>query len=298
MARAKGGLGKGLEALFVDNNTSDIPTTSLKLTEIEPNKEQPRKDFDDTALAELADSIREHGMLQPLLVRPMVNGRYQIVAGERRWRASRMVGLAEVPGVIREMTDTEAMELALIENLQRKDLNIIEEALGYKTLMETYGFTQEKVAQRVGKSRPVIANALRLLSLPPKVEKMVRDGQISAGHARALLSLDDPKVMEETAGRILSQGLSVREVERLSVPKKQRKPKGQTLSPELEPTQGDKQAWGDHYYQEMELALAAELGRKVKIQVSKDKGTLEIEFYSKSELGDLAARLAHPSRSW
>lgn len=298
MARAKGGLGKGLEALFVDNNTSDIPTTSLKLTEIEPNKEQPRKDFDDTALAELADSIREHGMLQPLLVRPMVNGRYQIVAGERRWRASRMVGLAEVPVVIREMTDTEAMELALIENLQRKDLNIIEEALGYKTLMETYGFTQEKVAQRVGKSRPVIANALRLLSLPPKVEKMVRDGQISAGHARALLSLDDPKVMEETAGRILSQGLSVREVERLSVPKKQRKPKGQTLSSELEPTQGDKQAWGDHYYQEMELALAAELGRKVKIQVSKDKGTLEIEFYSKSELGDLAARLAHPSRSW
>ena len=298
MARAKGGLGKGLEALFVDNNTSDIPTTSLKLTEIEPNKEQPRKDFDDTALAELADSIREHGMLQPLLVRPMVNGRYQIVAGERRWRASRMVGLAEVPVVIREMTDTEAMELALIENLQRKDLNIIEEALGYKTLMETYGFTQEKVAQRVGKSRPVIANALRLLSLPPKVEKMVRDGQISAGHARALLSLDDPKVMEETAGRILSQGLSVREVERLSVPKKQRKPKGQTLSPELEPTQGDKQAWGDHYYQEMELALAAELGRKVKIQVSKDKGTLEIEFYSKSELGALAARLAHPSRSW
>lgn len=298
MARAKGGLGKGLEALFVDNNTSDIPTTSLKLTEIEPNKEQPRKDFDDAALAELADSIQEHGVLQPLLVRPMVNGRYQIVAGERRWRASRMVGLAEVPVVIREMTDTEAMELALIENLQRKDLNIIEEALGYKTLMETYGFTQEKVAQRVGKSRPVIANALRLLSLPPKVEKMVRDGQISAGHARALLSLDDPKVIEETAGRILSQGLSVREVERLSVPKKQRKPKGQTLSPELEPTQGDKQAWGDHYYQEMELALAAELGRKVKIQVSKDKGTLEIEFYSKSELGDLAARLAHPSRSW
>ncbi|GAA6514874.1 ParB/RepB/Spo0J family partition protein [Merdimmobilis hominis] len=298
MARAKGGLGKGLEALFVDNNTSDIPTTSLKLTEIEPNKEQPRKDFDDAALAELADSIREHGVLQPLLVRPMVNGRYQIVAGERRWRASRMVGLAEVPVVIREMTDTEAMELALIENLQRKDLNIIEEALGYKTLMETYGFTQEKVAQRVGKSRPVIANALRLLSLPPKVEKMVRDGQISAGHARALLSLDDPKVMEETAGRILSQGLSVREVERLSAPKKQRKPKGQTLSSELEPTQGDKQAWGDHYYQEMELALAAELGRKVKIQVSKDKGTLEIEFYSKSELGDLAARLAHPSRSW
>ena len=281
MARAKGGLGKGLEALFVDNNTSDIPTTSLKLTEIEPNKEQPRKDFDDAALAELADSIREHGVLQPLLVRPMVNGRYQIVAGERRWRASRMVGLAEVPVVIREMTDTEAMELALIENLQRKDLNIIEEALGYKTLMETYGFTQEKVAQRVGKSRPVIANALRLLSLPPKVEKMVRDGQISAGHARALLSLDDPKVMEETAGRILSQGLSVREVERLSAPKKQRKPKGQTLSSELEPTQGDKQAWGDHYYQEMELALAAELGRKVKIQVSKDKGTLEIEFYSK-----------------
>ena len=224
MARAKGGLGKGLEALFVDNNTSDIPTTSLKLTEIEPNKEQPRKDFDDAALAELADSIREHGVLQPLLVRPMVNGRYQIVAGERRWRASRMVGLAEVPVVIREMTDTEAMELALIENLQRKDLNIIEEALGYKTLMETYGFTQEKVAQRVGKSRPVIANALRLLSLPPKVEKMVRDGQISAGHARALLSLDDPKVIEETAGRILSQGLSVREVERLSAPKKGTQP--------------------------------------------------------------------------
>lgn len=298
MARAKGGLGKGLEALFVDNNTNDIPTTSLKLTEIEPNKEQPRKDFDDAALAELADSIREHGVLQPLLVRPMVNGRYQIVAGERRWRASRMVGLSEVPVVIREMTDTEAMELALIENLQRKDLNIIEEAQGYKTLMETYGFTQEKVAQRVGKSRPVIANALRLLSLPPKVEKMVREGVISAGHARALLSLEDAKAMEETAGRIVSQGLSVREVEKLSTPKKEKKTKEKAINPELAPEDGDKLAWGDHFYQEMELALSTELGRKVKIQVSKDKGTLEIEFYSKSELGDLAARLAHPSRSW
>ena len=298
MARAKGGLGKGLEALFVDNNSNEIPTTSLKIGEIEPNKEQPRKDFDDEALAELADSIREHGVLQPLLVRPMINGRYQIVAGERRWRASRMVGLTEVPVVIREMTDTEAMELALIENLQRKDLNIIEEALGYKTLMETYGFTQEKVAQRVGKSRPAVANALRLLSLPSSVEKMVREGQLSPGHARALLALDGEEAIEEAAKKVISQGLSVRDVEKMASHPKERKKREPKLNPDLAIDEKTREVWGDDYYQEMELALQAELGRKVRIQVSKDKGTLEIEFYSKTELADLSARLAHPSRSW
>ena len=277
MARAKGGLGKGLEALFVDNNTSDIPTTSLKLTEIEPNKEQPRKDFDDTALAELADSIREHGMLQPLLVRPMVNGRYQIVAGERRWRASRMVGLAEVPVVIREMTDTEAMELALIENLQRKDLNIIEEALGYKTLMETYGFTQEKVAQRVGKSRPVIANALRLLSLPPKVEKMVRDGQISAGHARALLPLK-AAAQEKAAKAVAEGGLSVRQTEALA----------KKLLSETDKSPSSKAAKaGVDYTAEAEKELSSRLSRGCRIVTGRKKGKIELEYYGLDDLNDL-----------
>ena len=193
MAR-KSGLGKGLDALFVDNSTDHANgVVTLRISEIEPNKNQPRKDFDENALAQLADSIAEHGVLQPLLVRPMTNGGYQLVAGERRWRASKMAGLSEVPVVVQEMTDTEAMEIGLIENLQREDLNPIEEALGYRELIDAHQMTQDMVAQRVGKSRPVVANALRLLNLPDGVVKMVRSGALSAGHARALLSIDDPE---------------------------------------------------------------------------------------------------------
>lgn len=282
----KGGLGKGLEALFVDNNTEDIAPSTLRLTEIEPNKEQPRKDFSDTALSELADSIREHGVLQPLLVRPLPSGRYQIVAGERRWRASRMVGLSEVPVVIREMSDSQSMEIALIENLQREDLNIIEEALGYRTLMNEHGYTQEQVAQRVGKSRPAIANALRMLNLPPAVEELVRQGRITPGHGRALLGLADEKVMVETANRVLKQGLSVREVEKLCA----KGEKGGRASSKRDPSENG--SWGENFYQEMELALGEELARKVRIEVGKNKGTISIEFYSKEELSDIAQRLS------
>lgn len=286
MAVRKGGLGKGLEALFVDNTTENLAPTTLKISEIEPNKDQPRKDFDEGALGELADSIREHGVLQPLLVRPLVNGRYQIIAGERRWRASRMVGLTQLPVVIREMSDTQAMEVALIENLQREDLNAIEEALGYKALIEQYGYTQEQVAQRVGKSRPTVANALRMLSLPPAVEELVRQGKISSGHGRALLSLGSPQEMVEVADRVLRQGLSVREVEKLG----QHHPKT--------PVKKAEEVERESYYREMELALREELARKVTIEGVKGrkKGVLSIEFYSREELNDIVERLARPRR--
>ena len=204
MARAKkGGLGKGLDALFMDNETVDSGgVVTLRLSQIEPNRDQPRKIFSEEALNELADSIREHGVLQPLLVRPLPGGSYQLVAGERRWRASRMAGLQEVPVVIREMDEEQAMEIALIENLQREDLNAIEEATGYKQLMERYGMTQEQVAKRVGKSRPAIANALRLLNLPQKVMDMVGEGEVSPGHARALLAFDDQDRIVEIAQKV------------------------------------------------------------------------------------------------
>ena len=195
----KGGLGKGLDALFVENDTGDTSSVTLRISEIEPNREQPRKNFDEEALTELADSIRQHGVIQPLLVRPMENGTYQLVAGERRWRASRMAGLTEVPVVIKDLSEIEAMELALIENLQRQDLNPIEEAVGFQQLMERYSMTQEQVASRVGKSRPAVANALRLLNLPEQVVAMVQSGEVSPGHARALLKLEDEEQILEIA---------------------------------------------------------------------------------------------------
>ena len=197
MAAKKGGLGRGLDALFADNSIEEIASTSavkLKIMDIEPNRDQPRKIFDEDALAELADSIAKHGVIQPLLVRPMPDGSYQLVAGERRWRASRMAGLTEVPVVIKELSDDEAMALALIENLQREDLNAIEEAQGIKALMDTLSLTQDEAAERVGKSRPAVANALRLLKLPDSVIALVSDGKLSPGHARALLGFKDEQI--------------------------------------------------------------------------------------------------------
>lgn len=278
------GLGKGLDALFVDNSTADSSgTVTLKITEIEPNRAQPRKDFNEEALAQLADSIRTHGILQPLLVRPQANGSYQLIAGERRWRAARMAGLSEVPVVIREMENNEAAELSLIENLQREDLNPIEEALGYQELMEQYGMTQEQVAQRMGKSRSAIANALRLAGLPENIQKMVRDGKLSAGHARSILAFGSEARMNEIAEETVKKGLTVRDLEKLA--KKKEKP---------EPAKKQQPLFSrDHYYQEMELALNHELHRKVKIKESGDgAGTLEIAFYSREELSELAELLA------
>ena len=218
MAAKKGGLGRGLDALFADNSIEEISSTGavkLKTMDIEPNRDQPRKVFDEDALAELADSIAKHGVIQPLLVRPMPDGSYQLVAGERRWRASRMAGLTEVPVVIKELSDDEAMALALIENLQREDLNAIEEAQGIKALMDTLSLTQDEAAERVGKSRPAIANALRLLKLPDSVIALVSDGKLSPGHARALLGFRDEQDIIETADIVIEKGLTVRDVEKL-----------------------------------------------------------------------------------
>ena len=284
MAKAKmGGLGKGLDALFVDNDTKDSGNMMLRLSSIEPNKDQPRKQFDEDALMELADSIRQHGVIQPLLVRPLDNGMYQLVAGERRWRASRMAGLMEVPVVIRDLSDHEAMEIALIENLQRKDLNVIEEALGYQQLMDKYDMTQEKVAERVGKSRPAVANALRLLNLPEQVIDMVKAGEVTAGHARALLKLDDEGEIIDIAKKIQKGRYSVRDVEKITAKKKEET---------KEVKEKTESVWQNSFYKEMELALATELGRKVKVTVSeKGNGSIELDFLSKEDLADIAARL-------
>lgn len=277
----KKGLGKGLDALFFDNSTANEAAgpETVSINEIEPNRNQPRKVFEETALQELADSIREHGLLQPLLVRPLPEGGYQIVAGERRWRASRMAGLTSVPVIIREFDDQKTMELALIENLQRENLNAMEEAAGYQELMETYGMTQAEVAKSVGKSRSTVANTLRLLNLPEKVMDYVSDGSLSAGHARAILALEDENLMLLTAERAVKQGLNVREIEKLA--------KKQTAKPKTA-----KVSTPDSYYAEMEIALREELHRKVKITPNEKGGTLEIVFYSKEELADIASRLA------
>ena len=215
MQNKKGGLGRGLDALFNDNATDRNDLIQVKLIDIEPNKEQPRKDFDEKALAELSDSIKEHGLLQPIIVKPLTNGTYRIIAGERRWRASRMAGLDTVPVIIKDFDEKEVMEVALIENLQREDLNPVEEAMGYRALMDTFGMTQEQVAQRVGKSRSAIANALRLLTLRPQELELLRNGKITAGHARALLAAADALTREQMA-EMAANGASVHELERIA----------------------------------------------------------------------------------
>lgn len=283
-------LGKGLDALFLDNNTENGAVTNLKISQIEPNKNQPRAAFADEAMQELADSIREHGVIQPLVVRPLEKNGYQIVAGERRWRAARMAGLSEIPAIIRELDDHQTLEIAIIENLQREDLNPVELALGYKALMEQHQMTQEEVAAKLGKSRPVIANTVRLLALPETVLHHVRDGSISQGHAKALLALEDDELIEQVAQQVLKGKLLVRDIERIAKQNKypqQRPAAGGT--PEPSPQRDG--AWGDNYYKEMELALSTELGRKVRITGRGRKSTIELEFYNKEELADIAARL-------
>lgn len=281
MAKKQSGLGKGLGALMLENNVDDMVSTStLPINEIIPNKEQPRKTFDEGALQELADSITVHGVLQPLLVRPLLSGGYQLIAGERRWRASRMAGLKEVPVIIRELSDSDAMEIAIIENLQREDLNPIEEAEGLQALIDKCDYTQEQVAVSVGKSRPAIANALRLLKLPEEVRQMTKEGEISAGHARALLAFDNQAIMYEVAKQIVSDKLTVRDVERLA--------KRPTKSAEKKQNAKHR----DSFYDEVELSLTEVLGRRVKVYNGRSKGTLEIEFYSLDDLKDIANAIA------
>ncbi|OUP77911.1 stage 0 sporulation protein J [Anaeromassilibacillus sp. An172] len=288
MAKKLGGLGKGLDAIFMENESeSKNSTVTLKISEIEPNRDQPRKDFDESALAELAHSISQHGVLQPLLVRPLIGGGYQIVAGERRYRACRMAGVTEVPVVIRELSDSETMELALIENLQRENLTPIEEAKGFGVLVDEYGMSQEEVSQVVGRSRSAVANSLRLLNLPKEVSDMVERGEISAGHGRTLLALGSEEEMINAAKQIYEKELSVRQTEKLvkainsEKDKSQKEDKQERIS--LKPS----------YFSEVELALTEYLGKKVTVTGSKNNegGVLQIEFYSQDELKELANKL-------
>lgn len=277
MASQKG-LGKGLGALlgdFSDEPVEKSPYQLLPIYKVEPNRSQPRQDFDEEELQSLADSIGIHGVIQPLTVRELSSGYYQIIAGERRWRAARMAGLNEIPAVVIEADDKKAMELALIENLQRQDLNPVEEALGYQSLMEDYGLTQEETAQRVGKSRPAVANALRLLGLCPEVLEKLRSGELTAGHARAVLTVKTPKKQQEAAQKIIALGLSVRQAELLC--------KNMTREPAPE----KEISLAVDYVAECEKNLSKHLGRGVKIINGKRKGKFELEFYGEEDLQNL-----------
>ncbi len=277
MASQKG-LGKGLGALlgdFMDETPEKSPYQLLPLHKVEPNRSQPRQDFDEEELQALSESIRVHGVIQPLTVRELENGYYQIIAGERRWRAARMAGLSEIPAVIIEADDRKTMELALIENLQRQDLNPVEEAMGYQTLIAEYGLTQEDTAARVGKSRPAVANALRLLNLCDEVLEQVRSGSLSAGHARAILSLKTEKQQKEAAQKITALGLSVRQAELLC----------KNMTRETRPA-APHQLRID-YIGECEKSLSKQLGRGVKIVNGKRKGRFELEFYGPEDLQNL-----------
>lgn len=279
MAAKKGGLGRGLEALFNDNSADNGASVNVRLTEIEPNRDQPRQDFDEQALSELADSIAAHGLIQPIIVRPTAEGTYKIIAGERRWRACRMAGLDTVPVVVKEVDDKALTELALIENLQREDLNDIELALGFKALMESYGLTQEQVAQSMGKSRSAVTNTLRLLSLKDSELDAVRHGVISAGHARALLACEDEEIRAEMLDKA-KNGASVRELEKMAAAVKKSKTE---KKPKAKPT----------FYSEVEISLRNEMHRKVHVNPSGNgKGTLTIEFFSDEELSEFAKKLS------
>ena len=276
--KAELGLGRGLNALLGDPVLQDQGegSVSLPISQVEPGLNQPRKRFDPEALAELADSIREHGIIQPLTVRRLSSGYYQIIAGERRWRAAKQAGLDEVPAVIIEADDRKVMEIGLIENLQREDLNPAEEARGYQVLMNEYGMTQDQVAQRMGKSRPAVTNALRLLNLPEDVLALVEEGKLSAGHARALLGAPTPALQRQGAKAVLDKGLSVRQTEALvKALQKEKKPKVRSE---------DMLAI---YLADLEKNLGSQLGRKVHIQHRGKKGKLELEYYSEDDLETL-----------
>ena len=276
------GLGRGLNSLLGDPglNTQTSGSVTLPISQVEPGLNQPRKRFEPEALEDLAQSIRQHGIIQPLTVRRLSSGYYQIIAGERRWRAAKLAGLVEVPALIIEADDRKVMELGLIENLQREDLNPAEEARGYQTLMDEYGLTQEQVAERMGKSRPAITNTLRLLSLTDEVLTMVEEGLLSAGHARALLSLPSPALQLETAQKVVAEGLSVRQTESLVKALQKEKKEKPKLSDEI-----------FLYIGEAEKNLSGHLGRKVKINHKGKKGRIELEYYNEQDLESLLAAL-------
>ena len=277
MAVKKGGLGRGLDSLFNENATDSKSAVTVRLNDIEPNKEQPRKDFDEEAISELAESILKHGLLQPIIVKPLSNGRYSIVAGERRWRACRLAELDEVPVIIKETDEQSLMEIALVENLQREDLNAVEEALGYRSLIDAFGLTQEQVAERMGKSRTAVTNTLRLLNLLEEELDCLRRGEITAGHARALLSCGDDALRKQMLAAAKA-GASVRELEKIAA----QKPKNERVQPKKV-----------KFFDEVEISLKNSLHRKINIKsTGAGRGTITLEFYSKDELADFARRLA------
>ncbi len=276
--KKKNALGKGLDIIFSENTLESDGVSTLKTNEIEPNRTQPRKDFDAQALRELADSIAIHGVIQPIMVRPILSGGYEIVAGERRWRACRMAGVNEIPVIIREMNDKEYMQIALVENLQREDLNAMEEANGYASLMDEHELTQEEVASAVGKSRSAIANTLRLISLPDYIKEMIQQGEISAGHGRTLLGFKNAIDMKKAA-ELAKNGMSVRELEKLQKRLNQ------------EPKEATEKI-RNKLFVETELAIATHLGRKIKVDGNKKKGFLQIEFYGDEDLKSLIEQLS------
>ena len=273
------GLGKGLSALFMEQESASQPENlqMVKLSQVEPNPAQPRREFDPEALSELAESIRTHGILHPLAVRRVAGDRYQIIAGERRWRAAREAGVEKIPVYLVDADDRTVMELALVENLQRQDLSPIEEAEGYRTLMDDFSLTQDDVAKRVGKSRPAVANALRLLSLSPNVRDLVASGALSVGHAKALLALTDAEQQKRTAELVLEKGYSVRQTELLIKKILQDSLRAQEKKPEITV----------NYLEEIERRLAAKLGRRVKLVSGRKKGRIELEFYDPEDLEKL-----------
>lgn len=283
------GLGKGLGALLGDAalQSQEGGSVSLPIAQVEPGLKQPRKRFDEESLADLADSIRLHGIIQPLTVRRLASGYYQIIAGERRWRAAKLAGLAEVPAVIIEADDRKVMELGLIENLQREDLNPMEEAAGYHKLMEDFGLTQEECAQRVGKSRPAVANALRLLHLPEPIQAMVEDGRLSAGHARCLVPVADPALQQKIAEKVAGDELSVRQTEQLVK---------QLTRPAKEPKPQKPDPLGVDYAAVAAKELGDKLGRRVKIVTGRRKGRLELEYYGVDDLNGLLEELSRLNR--
>ncbi|OUN11606.1 MULTISPECIES: ParB/RepB/Spo0J family partition protein [unclassified Flavonifractor] len=274
------GLGRGLGALLGDAalQSQEGGSLSLPISQVEPGLKQPRKRFDEESLQDLADSIRTHGVIQPLTVRRLASGYYQIIAGERRWRAAKIAGLTEIPAVIIEADDRKVMELGLIENLQREDLNPVEEANGYKVLMDEYGLTQEEVAQRVGKSRPAVANALRLLALPDPVHQLLEEGKLSAGHARAILAAPTGELQKKLAQKVIAEDLSVRQTEALAkrLAAGEKEPPSPPPGPDL-----------SIYLRAAEKSLAARFGRKVNIISGKKKGKIELEYYNPEDLNTL-----------
>ena len=275
-------LGRGLDALLGDSSlhTQEGGSVTLPISQVEPGLNQPRKHFDEETLAELSESIRQHGVLQPLTVRRLASGYYQIIAGERRWRAARMAGLTEVPAMIIEADDRKVMELGLIENLQREDLNPIEEAAGYRSLIQDYGLTQDEAARRVSKSRPAVANTMRLLSLPQEVQWLIEQGNLSAGHGRALLSLSDAEAQIAFAEEIMEKKYSVREAEERI---RQMLREGIPQETKSNPTR--------IYFKEAERQLTAGLGRRVTISQGKKKGKIALEYYDREDLEDLMKAL-------